>query len=359
MHRCSHFPLRACRLIHTTLFKCNLFVVAYLLLSPGGLFSAQLPILRISVENTASHVQTQAVAKFTKGLEHTLSGRYEIQFYPAASLYKDADIFGALSQGKVEIAVPGTWQFDRYIPEVGLFLLPSLYGEKDTTTYSLLESPLGNKIIAAIENAMQVKILGRWLDLGPTQVFSTQKPIYSQAGYGGKLIRVAGGTGNIFRIEALGAKAVSIPWTDLPLALSRSKVDGILTSYESVASARLWEYGIKQVYEDNQYFAQYIPIIAEPFWSRLPRDVQQTLLTTWDSIVDQERIDAKQAQAIAKETIRTKHVAITVPSEKEIRDTRNRLVLTEKETANKLGIPADTYALFRQFFLDQADSPSK
>ncbi|AEV30109.1 TRAP-type C4-dicarboxylate transport system, periplasmic component [Sphaerochaeta pleomorpha str. Grapes] len=339
--------------IRKTLFKYSFLVATCLLLPLTSLFSAELPIIRISVENTASHVQTQAVEKFAKALQQNLAGTYEIQFFPAASLFKDSDIFGALSQGKVEIAVPGTWQFDRYIPEVGLFLLPSLYGKKAITTYNLMQSPLGEKIITAIENSMDVKILGRWIDLGYIQVFSTEKPIRNQKDYIGKLIRVAGGKGNVFRLETLGAKAVSIAWTDLPLALSRSKVDGILTSYESVASARLWEYGIKQVYEDNQYFAQYVPIISAPFWSRLPKEVQQTLLTTWDSIVDQERFDAKYAQAIAKEKIRAKNIAIKVPPEKEIQETRDRLLLTEKETATKLGIPTETYALLKQFFLEQ------
>jgi C4-dicarboxylate-binding protein DctP len=335
----------------TNLFKSGILALLCLMLPFTGLFAASLPVIRISVENTATHVQTQAVAKFAKDLREKLSGQYEIQFFPEASLYKDTQIFGALSQGKVEIAVPGTWQFDRYIPEVGLFLLPSLYGKNATTTYELMESPLGNTVIAAIEDSLGVKILGRWLDLGPTQLFSTTKPINSPADYKGKYIRVAGGQGNIFRIEKLGAKAVSIDWTDLPLALSHTTVDGVLTSYESIASARLWEYGIKQVYEDNQYFAQYVPIISQAFWSRLPYDIQQTILTSWDSIVDQERLDAKYAQAIAKELIRTKRIAIKIPSEKEIQATRNKLLLTEEETATNLGIPSETYALFQQFFV--------
>ena len=89
------------------------------------------------------------------------------------NLFRDADVFRALAQGKVEIAVPGTWQFDRYVPEVGLFLLPSMYGRDASFTYGLMESPIGNRLVSTIERVLDVNVLGRWIDLGHTHVFST------------------------------------------------------------------------------------------------------------------------------------------------------------------------------------------
>jgi C4-dicarboxylate-binding protein DctP len=325
-------------------------------ISFSSLFANSLPLIRISVENTSAHVQTQAVETFAKELGEKLSGRYEIQFYPSGSLFKDQEIFGALAKGKVEIAVPGTWQFDRYVPQVGLFLLPSFYGKDYRTTYELMDSPVGKEIETAIERTMGVKILGRWLDLGPTQIFSTTKPINTSSDISGKRIRVAGGKGNIYRIEALGGEAISIAWADLPFALSKNALDGLLTSYESVASARLWEYGIKQVYEDNQYFAQYVPIVASSFYSRLPEDVRQIILSTWESIVDQERVNARLAQALAREKLKSQKVVITKPSDEDLEKTRESLLQSESTIASSLGIDEETYALFHAYFqkIDQA-----
>ncbi len=105
-----------------------MYVICVMLLVAchATLFAQSLPVIRISVENTDSHVQTKSVRRFADNLAERLAGRYEVRFYPAASLYRDADVFRALTQGKLELAVPGTWQFDRYVPEVGFVLLPSL-----------------------------------------------------------------------------------------------------------------------------------------------------------------------------------------------------------------------------------------
>lgn len=319
------------------------------LLSSFPLQAQYMPLIRISVENTAAHVQTKAVGRFADALAARLEGRYEVQFFPAASLYRDSDVFRALTQGKLEIAVPGTWQFDRYVPEVGLFLLPSLYGMDATVTYGLVESPTGARIIDAIERTMDVQVLGRWIDLGYTHLFSTARNLKRPSDFAGKRIRVAGGKGNEMRIAAMGALPASITWTDLPSSLQRGVVDVVLTSYETVASARLWEHGIRAVYEDRQYFAQYVPICSGLFWDSLPADVQQIIRETWDGIVDQARSDASVAQAVARSTMVANGMAITMPGSRQIEETRTILLREEPSIVRDLGIPEDLYRIFVEY----------
>ena len=52
-------------------------------------------------------------------------------------------------------------------------------------------------------------------------------------------MRYSGGSANAERITFLGATPTLIPWPDVPLALSSSAVDGIASTHESVASAKL------------------------------------------------------------------------------------------------------------------------
>lgn len=325
-----------------------MFLILTFLCTPM-LYSQNLPVIRISVENTASHVQTQSVKRFADLLQERLSGQYEIEFYPSASLFRDADVFRALAQGKVEIAVPGTWQFDRYVPEVGLFLLPSMYGRAASVTYGLMESTVGSQVVSTIERVMDVKVLGRWIDLGHTHVFSTGKAITSANDFVGKRIRVAGGLGNSLRIAALGATPTTIAWPDFPAALTRKSVDGVLTSYETIASARLWERGIDAVYEDRQYFAQYVPIASGLFWDRLSADVRTVILDTWEELVDRAREEATVAQARSRSVMIRNGVSITMVSGDYVQRTRERLMLQEEDMVLDMGIPRDIYAEFKHF----------
>ena len=327
-------------------------VLALLLSASHPIIGSNLPVIRISVENTGAHVQAKSVEHFASLLASRLEGQYTVQFYPAASLFRDADVFRALAQGKVEIAVPGSWQFDRYVPEVGVFLLPSLYGRDASFTYGLMESAIGRQIVSTIERVLDVKVFGRWIDLGHTHVFSKDSTITRPADFLDKQIRVAGGIGNALRIESLGAKAVNIAWPDFPEALNRGVVDGVLTSYETIASAKLWEQGINAVYEDRQYFAQYVPIASGLFWDRLSQETKQIIETTWDEIVDKARRDAAVAQAAARATLMRQGVAITRVGTTQLEQTRAMLITDESSIADSIGIPSALYSEFLRYIGD-------
>lgn len=312
--------------------------------------AAGLPVFRISVENTVSHVQTQAVQRFADLLSQRLAGRLEVQFYPAAALFRDLDVFRALSQGKLEMAVPGTWQFDKYVPEIGLFLLPSFYGRTADASYVLRDSVFGEKLVAIIENGLGVKVLGRWIDLGFAHYFNTSSAISHINDIKGKRVRIAGGVGNSLRIQALGALPVTIAWPDLPQALLQKNVDGLISSYETLASAALWRHGITQVYEDRQYFAQYVPLVANTFWQRLPEDIRMTIAATWEECVDQARAQAAVAQENARTKLYSEGISIITPSLQELETTRSYLLQHEADIAKGMGIGDDVLAELYEFF---------
>ncbi len=307
-------------------------------------------MFRISVENTTSHVQTQSVQRFADLLSQRLAGRLDVQFYPAAALFRDADIFRALSQGKLEMAVPGTWQFDRYVPEIGIFLLPRFFGRNADVNYAIMESSLGIFLISMIERNLNVQVLGRWIDLGHTHLFSTHTAIHSFKDIAGLRIRVAGGVGNSLRIAALGGKPVTIAWPDFPQTLARGSVDGLLTSFETVVSAALWQAGIAYVYEDRQYFAQYVPIVAMEYWMRLPQEIRDIISVTWEECVVPAREQAAIAQRNAKLRLIAEGVKITVPSKSTQDATSAKLIEQETDIAKRMGISEELLAELVDFF---------
>ena len=158
-------------------------------------------------------------------------------------------------------------------------------------------------------------------------------------------------------MTALGGDPLTIAWPELPNSLLNGKVDAVLTSYETVASAKLWELGIRSVYEDRQYFAQYVPISSGLFWDRLPPEVQEIVLQSWESIVDQARREASVAQAVSRSLMVSNGVAITLAGTEQIRQTRGKLISEEADMVRQLGISSDIYALFTDY-MKGIDSPA-
>ena len=50
-------------------------------------------------------------------------------------------------------------------------------------------------------------------------------------------------------------------WPDVPLALSQGTFDGLSSTDESLASAKLWESGVKYGFEDHEFVGFYVPMM--------------------------------------------------------------------------------------------------
>lgn len=299
---------------------------------------AAVPVMRISTENSAGHFQTRIVARFAERLRDRLAGQLMVEHRFDAELYRDREVIQAVSRGNVEMAVPGTWQFDRFEPSVGVFLLPMFYGRTSEVNYRLRDGPIGQEINDRIEARLGVSVPGRWIDLGYVHLYGVGGRIATHADIAGKRVRVAGGLANVLRLEAFGATPMTIPWPDLPEALKTRRVDGILTSNATVVSARLWDYGVNSTLQDQEYFAQYIPIISQAFWRRLPEPVRTAVVETWDSVVDEARATAATAQDEALATLAAHGVTVSSPGPEAQAGQRRRLARHQDAMAARLGI---------------------
>jgi C4-dicarboxylate-binding protein DctP len=282
--------------------------------------------LRISVENPSTHVQTVAVREFAERIAERLGSRIRVEFYDSATLFRDSEVISAIARGNLEMAVPGTWHVSAVVPELSYFLLPEFYGVRTGADRALFEQSTGAELLSRLERKMQVVIPGQWLDLGPAHVFTTGAVIRSAEDFSGLRIRVAGGEANRLRVEALGAAGTIIPFPDLISALDRGAVDGVLTTFETVRSARLWEHGVSYAYMDYQYFPQYIPVIGRSFWVRLSPREQQVVRETWNEVAARQRTAAALAQADARRQAELHGVVIYEPPERIQQATREVLL---------------------------------
>jgi C4-dicarboxylate-binding protein DctP len=296
------------------------------------------PLFRISLENTLTHVQVKAVQRFAADLQARAGGSLEVQLFAEARLFRDRDVVPALVQEKIEMAVPGTWQIDRFVPAVGVPLLPVFYGRSPDWVDGHMAGRLGQEIARRIEEGTGTVVVGRWIDLGPVHLFGTARRFSRHEDIRGARIRFAGGLVNEMRLKALGAEPVLIPWPDLPEKLRAGEVEGVLTSFETVASARLWEAGIRSALEASQYVGQYVPLVSGAFWKRIPAQLRRTIRDAWEANVDAARSDAAAAQADARRLLLESGVQVTVPPPAEVERWRTALMARQPDMIRALGI---------------------
>jgi len=296
-------------------------------------------VFRISTENTASHVQTRVVQRFADTLARKAQGRLTVEFKHSAQLFRDQDVIRALNEGKVDMAVPGTWQLDRFDPYVSVLMLPMFFGRDASDHHRVRDGKVGQLISARLEESLQVVVPGRWIDLGHANLYATGQVVTGHAAMAGLRIRIAGGEAIAAQMVAVGAVPVVVAWPDLPATLQRGRLDGLITTHETLASAKLWEQGIANASEIKVYFAQYIPLISRRYWNQLPQDLQVIVRESWESGVNEARLEAAKAQSDALRTLQAHGVKVIQPTRQAMQAWRDRAMAGQGDIARKLGVP--------------------
>jgi TRAP-type C4-dicarboxylate transport system substrate-binding protein len=301
--------------------------------------------MRISLDTNPSHVRNKGVEIFAAELKKRVGDKLVIEVYPSAQLFRDRDMAKALRQGAVEMGVPGTWQLDGIEPNVAIQTLPMFYGVEAKIVHQILDGKLGELLNTRMEERLKVKIVGRWVDVGMLNFYGTSKAITNYDDIKGMKIRSPGGSANAARIKGLGATSILVPFPDLPLAMSQGVINGVISTHESVYSSKLYDSGLKYGFEDEQFLAQYVPMISMAFWSRQPKEIQNAIVGAWETAVNGQREMAAKAQIEAREALIKHGVKMANPLPSEIVAKRKILMGIQDELVKEMKIDKEAVNL--------------
>lgn len=136
----------------------------------------------------------------------------------------------------------------------------------------------------------------------------------------------------------MGSVPVQIAWPDVPQALQTGTIASLWSTQESVASAKLWDAGVKYAMEDRQAIVQYVPLINQAALDKLPADLQSVLLTTWDEMVDGQRSFAAERQEKARALNAENGIATVDPSADSLAAMRDKLLQVQPALVKELGM---------------------
>lgn len=304
--------------------------------------------LRCSLDTSATHGRTIYVGEYLKQLEQASGGRIETELFHSGQLYRDRDIAKALRQGAVEMAAPGTWELTGFVPDTDAVWLPMFFGRAPDEVHRLTDGPAGQMIDAEVEKALAVKVIGTWFDLGHSNFYTLKKPIETGDDLKGLKIRVAGGTAQFLHVRFYGAVPDMTAWPDVPLALSQGLFDGLSTTNESFASAKLWDTGAKYGFSTHENLGQYIPMVTQRFWQKLPADLQTLMLDTWAKNNPRYRQAMDERQSNARKQMEEHGVKFVDPTPQQLDAIRAAMLAQTDDWARQMKISAPLLALLKQ-----------
>lgn len=301
--------------------------------------------LRCSLDTVPTHGRNVAIRDYLGKVEDASGGKIKTELFESGQLFPDLQVGKALMQGQVEMAAPGAWTITGIVPDADLFQLPVLYGRPLASVHRVIDGQSGQLVNGAIHDKLQSQVLGPWLDLGFQNWYSARKPIHSLADLKGMKIRNSGGAGQAWRAHFVGAIPNTTAWPQVPLALSQGVFDGLVTTNESLASAQLWDAGVKYALEDHQSFAVYIPMVSLTFWQQLSPAQQKMMTDIWAQHAPTYRASMAAAQTKARKTLEEHGIKFTDPKPAEIAAARARMMADQDQLAKDLNISPDVVKL--------------
>jgi TRAP-type transport system periplasmic protein len=179
-----------------------------------------------------------AAVKFADLVKARTNGRIEIQVAHSAQLGDDAAMVTGLRSGTLDFSANSQGAVSSVVPEYAALGMPFLFADVQKA-WSVMDGPIG-KELADKSAAKGMILLGMW-DNGIRQMSNSKRPIKSPDDMKGLKMRTPPDAVTVDIMQALGADAQQIKFSELYVALQQGVVDGQENPLTNIASAKLYE----------------------------------------------------------------------------------------------------------------------
>lgn len=215
------------------------------------------------------------VRKFAAEVEKRTNGQLKFEIYPASSLVKPVEQWGAMANGSLDLSLYPLAYAGGRVAELNIGLMPAL-----VTSYEQglrwKDAPIGRELSRIVEEKGVKIITWVWQAGG---IASRGKPIISPDDVKG--LKFRGGSKEMdMMLKAAGASPTNVPSSEIYNAMQSGVLDAALTSSTSLISFRLHEHA-KHVTtaRDKTFWFMFEPIMmSKASFDKLTPEQQKIVL---------------------------------------------------------------------------------
>ena len=277
-----------------TLFTVGLAaVLASASLAGCGGNSSGGPIeLKIGVSTGESDPRNIAAKAFADEIAEKTGGQVTAVVYPSGELGGDSDMIDALSMGngKIDIVISDASNFSPYEPTMGISAMPFLFDDFDTAWAFMdsdIEAAAEEKLIAS-----NIRVLAHY-DNGFRCVTNSIGPVNSPADMNGLLIRTPENPIIMATMDALGANAQPLAFSELYEALKQGTYDAQENPIPVIYNNKLYEVQ-KYLSVTNHIYSGMCFAISENTWKKLTPEQQEIVKAAAESSAKSDRESNRQ-----------------------------------------------------------------
>lgn len=216
----------------------------------------------------------EAAVKFADTIKAKTNGRIDIQVAHSAQLGDDAAMVTALRSGTLDISANSQGAVATVVPEYAALGMPFLFADVQKA-WQVMDGPIG-KELADKSAAKGMVLLGLW-DNGIRHMSNSKRPLRVPADLKGLKMRTPPDTVTVDIMQALGADAQQIKFSELYVALQQGVVDGQENPLTNIASAKLYEVQKYIALSGHKYESTPF-LMSKRSWERLSKADQKVFL---------------------------------------------------------------------------------
>ncbi len=218
---------------------------------------------------------------FKEMVEERTNGHVLVELFPAGQLGNETEMTEAVSMGSLQAIRGGR---SDYLPQITLLALPMVCDSLEDV-HKVCNSDFVADMLSTVEAEHNMKVLVVSDDNGFHQITNNVRPITSPEDMKDLKMRTSIEVISL-ALQAFGASTVSIPFTDLYMALKTNVADGQENPVSMIDAQKFYEVQKYCSIIDYMYCAE-ITYVNLDWWNSLPKEYQDIITECAQAMVEE------------------------------------------------------------------------
>ena len=257
-------------------------------------------VLKFAHEAPSTAIKGRSAEKLAELVDKYSNGTVKINVFPGGQLVPTTEEIRAAVRGQIDIIAPYTSYYSAIDAAWDIFYQPMLFKSPEQAI-KVFSGPIGLDLLGKLDQR-GLKGLSIWHD-GPVYVFTKGAPALTPESLKGQKMRVAPSKPLEAMLGKVGATSISMPATEVYLALQQGVANGVVSTPTYAAPAR-WGEVLTSVTRSLWGVGGYALTINKGTWARLDTSQQEALMRAvkdtekWNQEQTLENIRASEAALV-------------------------------------------------------------
>ena len=267
--------------------------------------------IRVSTAAPDNSPLSDAFRMMKARMESKFPGAIKVSVHTASALFRQGTELPAMQRGNLEMASPVTFEIEAQLPEYGVFSAAYLFRDADHLIKTF-RSDIGKEYYDDVAAKVGLVILDTAYLGTRTVNLTNDKKIEKPSDLAGTKMRMPPGASFQVLAKALGTTPVSMPITEVYLALKTGAIDA---QDNPTSMTRDWKFHevTKQVVLTKHLVQPVFIAIAKPFFDKLTPAQQAELRASAREAADMQIAKTLLDEKSALDTFRAANIRISEP----------------------------------------------